>query len=144
MTRPDKRVRAPNPYAPPRAAGHEAPRAWVYSPAAAMIAAGVAISVIWAVYVSLLTQRTVDDSALLRIAVTIALWAVPFAFLVRGARWARRVSRVLAGLMVLGSVESLVSTPGSAWFYGMCCLRIILFALAVLYLRPSSEARPRP
>jgi hypothetical protein len=142
MTRPDNRVRAPNPYTPPRAAEHEAPRAWVYSHAAAMIAAGVALSVIWDVYVSLLTRRTVDDSALLRIAVTIALWAVPFAFLVRGARWARRISRVLSALIALGSVESLVSTPGSALFYAMCCLRMVLFALAVLYLRPSSEPRP--
>jgi hypothetical protein len=117
-------------------------QAWQYWRGIVAIATGIMLSAVWTVYADWMNGKAVGNSAWLVIAVTIALWIVPLVFFVRRAGWARRACRVLAALTVVGTLVSLITTSGSAFFYAVGSLRILVFALAVLLLKPSSKQLP--
>ena len=107
------------------------------------IATGVAVSSAWAIYVDLALRGGIGERSLLRIAATVILWGGLTSLMITRVSWARAACRVLALLTVVGTLASLWS-GGSILFHVADGLRVAIFALVFVLLRPRRPNRPPP
>jgi hypothetical protein len=134
-----------SPYAAPRSEPEEPYGLGVsvgWAPVAA-IAAGVIVSIAWAIYLDLTRYGTILPTSWLRIAAPLVLWGALTWLLVARVSWARAACRGLAALVVVGGVASLWF-GGSLLFCMAVGLRSLIFAAVFVLLRRPVDRRPPP
>jgi hypothetical protein len=131
-----------SPYAPPRSESQEQDgrRVTFGSAPVAAIAAGVLVSIAWALYIDWSQTGTIGQKAWLRIVSTAILWGGLASLLVAGVSWARIACRGLAILTVIGGLVSMLY-GGSIYFYLVAAVRTLIFGAVFQLLRAPVRRR---
>jgi hypothetical protein len=93
----------------------------------------VLISIAWDLYVDLHLWGSISRIGVARIIITLVLWGGAAALLIGRTSWARTATRVLAVLVIIGSVDSMWSRDGLVFWAAMC--RGLAFAAVFVLLR---------